>query len=684
MKLNQIITLLVAFITFSCSTTSELPSHLKGNWLNANDSTEWIISLQPEFAVFRNEFQEYENIKGTRNKVKIILANKETKITLLINSLDSNTLVVKDAEGKKWKLTRSKSSKPDFKNYETQGFGDIELTDDTAVIKGFIENYDPKLYDETGYVLIYHGIHGRNEEFAKTDFIIDSSGKFSVSFRIFNPQFIFLNIEGSTFTHIMTCPGDTCIIGFNRNLTAVTCDQNKWESLSDWDINHYMGKNAKLSEELIYFQTLYNERFKTNYLDKMENMDVMPQLDYIIWRKDIANQEKNFIDSILSCHNSSKKAEQFMHSEIDIDLISELYSYKITGMRFQELGPLYVSQIPEIRELTAANLANYNYVSLLNNLINSKVYNPMSESFNIKKRYILNSAIPLVEKPEEKQLIQKMLVDAHPDPEYFNTKLDFSADKSAYDKFINQQVKSLNDDFDKFLESHKDLIHDSVYFKAFLLEMQSFTDGNNSLLFELLTANRLNNYLKNPHWGAVPEDWVTQTFQHPLIRKIILERVKNTNKEETQYVSHAEKTYFIDHLVSEGSPETFFDEIIGQFRGKVIYIDFWADWCSPCRAGIKAAKKLKQNYEDRDVVFLYFGMNCKKENWDKAIKKDQINGYHYWLNREQSEIMAERFGIIGIPHYLLVNKDGDILNENVPGPDDKSKIYTTLDELLAK
>ena len=125
-------------------------------------------------------------------------------------------------------------------------------------------------------------------------------------------------------------------------------------------------------------------------------MDVMPQLDYIIWRKDIANQEKNFIDSILSCHNSSKKAEQFMHSEIDIDLISELYSYKITGMRFQELGPLYVSQIPEIRELTAANLANYNYVSLLNNQINSKVYNPMSESFNIKKRYILNSAIPLV------------------------------------------------------------------------------------------------------------------------------------------------------------------------------------------------------------------------------------------------------------------------------------------------
>ncbi len=106
---------------------------------------------------------------------------------------------------------------------------------------------------------------------------------------------------------------------------------------------------------------------------------------------------------------------------------------------------------------------------------------------------------------------------------------------------------------------------------------------------------------------------------------------------------------------------TFFTTILKKFEGKVVYIDFWADWCSPCRAEFEPAAKLKQDYAGKDIVFLYFGISCKKNLWEEMIKEKQLEGYHYWLNKDQGKVLSRKFDITGIPNFVLVDKTGIVL-----------------------
>ncbi len=91
---------------------------------------------------------------------------------------------------------------------------------------------------------------------------------------------------------------------------------------------------------------------------------------------------------------------------------------------------------------------------------------------------------------------------------------------------------------------------------------------------------------------------------------------------------------------------------------------------------------LKKEFQGQDVEFLYLGYNCKKDNWEKVIMQEQIDGFHYWLNEAQGNVLKQKFGITGIPHFLLVDKSGKVIKDPPPWPSDKAEIREKLNELL--
>ncbi|WP_020527072.1 TlpA family protein disulfide reductase [Flexithrix dorotheae] len=124
------------------------------------------------------------------------------------------------------------------------------------------------------------------------------------------------------------------------------------------------------------------------------------------------------------------------------------------------------------------------------------------------------------------------------------------------------------------------------------------------------------------------------------------------------------------------------DTITSKYNGKVIYIDFWATWCTPCIAEFPNSKSLQQLYQNKDVIFLFLANRCKKDAWKATIANQNLTGEHFLLTDAQYNVFSKAFGISGIPHYAIIDKDGDIISKDAPRPGEKEQIKFQIDELL--
>ncbi|MEO8088545.1 MAG: TlpA disulfide reductase family protein, partial [Bacteroidota bacterium] len=117
--------------------------------------------------------------------------------------------------------------------------------------------------------------------------------------------------------------------------------------------------------------------------------------------------------------------------------------------------------------------------------------------------------------------------------------------------------------------------------------------------------------------------------------------------------------------------------LLSAMKGKVVYIDFWASWCGPCRGMMPYSKDLhdKMTPEQKDkIAFLYISIDGDKESWKKAITDmgmvgTQVNSQGNWQSR-----VCSYFQINSIPRYMIMDKDGAIVNFDAKRPADPGVI----------
>ncbi len=114
--------------------------------------------------------------------------------------------------------------------------------------------------------------------------------------------------------------------------------------------------------------------------------------------------------------------------------------------------------------------------------------------------------------------------------------------------------------------------------------------------------------------------------------------------------------------VNSESERNVVRNLIEENPGKIIFIDFWATWCPPCQHYMQYSKQLISEFKNKDIEFAFICINSKEDLWKEKINELMIGGQHIYCDFETTRSIRKRFGFSGIPYYLLINKEGVIVD----------------------
>jgi thiol-disulfide isomerase/thioredoxin len=166
-------------------------------------------------------------------------------------------------------------------------------------------------------------------------------------------------------------------------------------------------------------------------------------------------------------------------------------------------------------------------------------------------------------------------------------------------------------------------------------------------------------------------------FQKEITTPFIANYIALKNREaKAKIASNKKQVGSNSNEVPKSAGDKVFDAIMEKYKGKVVYVDFWATWCAPCRSGIEQIQPLKEEMANENVAFVYItNETSPKTTYDNMIPT--IKGEHYRVSPDDWNILCGMFKISGIPHYVLVDKDGKVINPEL-GHFDNTTLKATL------
>ena len=98
----------------------------------------------------------------------------------------------------------------------------------------------------------------------------------------------------------------------------------------------------------------------------------------------------------------------------------------------------------------------------------------------------------------------------------------------------------------------------------------------------------------------------------------------------------------------------------GQFKGKVVVVDFWATWCGPCLSEIPGYIELQKKYGAAGLVVVGVSLDTKSPKY--VQKFAQEHAMDYTLVMGDDSIVDAFGGFDAIPTTFLINRDGRIVH----------------------
>ncbi len=124
---------------------------------------------------------------------------------------------------------------------------------------------------------------------------------------------------------------------------------------------------------------------------------------------------------------------------------------------------------------------------------------------------------------------------------------------------------------------------------------------------------------------------------------------------------------FVDYENHKGGKTSLKD-----LKGKYVYIDVWATWCGPCIREIPALKVVEKQFHGKNIAFISTSIDKAKDHntWVEMVKAKELGGIQLMADNDWNSKFVKDYAIEGIPRFLLIDPNGNIVSADAPRPSD--------------
>lgn len=101
---------------------------------------------------------------------------------------------------------------------------------------------------------------------------------------------------------------------------------------------------------------------------------------------------------------------------------------------------------------------------------------------------------------------------------------------------------------------------------------------------------------------------------------------------------------------------------LGALRGKVVYVDFWASWCQPCRQSFPWMNRLQKQYQQQGLVIVGINLDKSRELSDDFLKKIPAD---FTVAYDPEGKVASAYRVKGMPSSYLIDRQGRIQKTHI-------------------
>lgn len=112
---------------------------------------------------------------------------------------------------------------------------------------------------------------------------------------------------------------------------------------------------------------------------------------------------------------------------------------------------------------------------------------------------------------------------------------------------------------------------------------------------------------------------------------------------------------------------------LSEYKGKVLFVDIWGTWCAPCIAEFPHLRAIQEHFKDNPDVMI-MSLSCdierKPEKWLPFLEQrgDEITWHQFMLTKGGNKVTSDVYHIFGIPHFMLIDKEGNFVSYDGPHP----------------